>query len=106
MWKIDKGTASGTTTASYEIVLDWKVEELRDKTILLQNTHASASLKYKLLVYASQGGICGEEIPETVLGAGETAKMQLLGLWERLTLQVTDGSGNADYRVDFIGQGA
>lgn len=104
--KLIKNTASGATTPSYENALDWKVEELREKTILLQNTHPSASPKYKLLVYASYNGIAGEEIPETVLEVGKTAKMQLLKPWERPVLQVTDGSGSAAYRVDCIGQGA
>lgn len=52
MWKIDKGSKSGTTTASYVSALDWQVEELSSKTILLKNTHGSLSLKYKLLGYA------------------------------------------------------
>ncbi|MDO9333408.1 MAG: hypothetical protein Q7T57_02660 [Dehalococcoidales bacterium] len=106
MWKVDKGSMTGTTTASYASALDWKVEELREKTIVLKNTHASVSLKYKLLVYASAGGVAGEEVPETTLAAGEIAKMQLLKQWARLVLQVMDGSGHATYQVDYIGQGA
>ena len=106
MWKADKGSMTGITTASYASALDWKVEELREKTIVLKNTHASLSLKYKLLVYASAEGIAGEEVEETTLAAGEIAKMQLLKQWARLVLQVIDGSGHATYQADYIGQGA
>ena len=106
MWKIDKGSLTGTTTAAYASALDWSVEEMREKTIVLKNTHASASLKYKLLVYAAAAGIVDEEVTETTLAAGETAKIQLTRQWARLVLQVIDGSGHATYQVDYIGQGA
>jgi len=36
MWKIDNGSETGTTTASYADALDWKVEELAQKTMLLK----------------------------------------------------------------------
>lgn len=75
MWKVDKGSLIGVTTAAYSSALDWSVEEIREKTIVLKNTHASASLKYKLLAYAALGGIAGEEVAETTLAAGEIAKM-------------------------------
>ncbi|MCK4814668.1 hypothetical protein KA005_02770, partial [bacterium] len=67
MWKIDKGSKTGTATASYASALDWKVEELGSKTILLKNTHASVSLKYKLLGYVAEGGIAKELVTETTL---------------------------------------
>ena len=106
MWKVDKGSLTGTTTAAYVSALDWSVEEMREKTIVLKNTHASNSLKYKLLVYAAAAGIVDEEVTETTLAAGETAKIQLTRQWARLVLQVIDGSGHATYQVDYIGQGA
>ncbi len=31
MWKIDKASKSGTTTAAYQNALDWKTEELAAK---------------------------------------------------------------------------
>ena len=106
MWKVDKGSLTGTTTTAYASALDWSVEEMREKTIVLKNTHTTASLKYKLLVYAAAAGIAGEEVAETTLAAGETAKIQINRQWARLALQVTDGSGHATYQVDYIGQGA
>ncbi|MDD5038767.1 MAG: hypothetical protein PHN78_05565 [Dehalococcoidales bacterium] len=106
MWKIDKGSKSGTTAASYTSALDWPVDELREKTIVLKNTHASFTLKYRLLAYAAAEGNAGEEVGETVLAPGEIAKMQLLKQWSRLVLQVIDGTGQATYQVDYIGQGA
>ena len=84
MWKVDKGSLTGITTAAYASALDWSVEEMREKTIVLKNTHASASLKYKLLVYAAAAGIAGEEVSETTLAAGETSKIPLSRQWARL----------------------
>ena len=106
MWKVNKGTLTGASDPAYANALDWKVEELREKTIILKNTHGTASLKYKLLAYAVPEGIAAEEVEETILSAGAVAKLQLVKQWARLVLQVADGSGTASYQVDFIGQGA
>ncbi len=105
MWKIDKGSLAGTTTGSYADALDWSVSELGQKTILLKNTHASASLKYKLSGCASDGGLAKELVPETILLAGEVAEFHYDRQWHRLLLQVADGSGHASYQVDYEGQG-
>jgi hypothetical protein len=56
MWKVDKGSFTGVTSANYTNVLDWKTAELGEKTILLKNTDAGQSLKYKLRGYAVEGG--------------------------------------------------
>ncbi|MBN1643757.1 MAG: hypothetical protein JW856_02915 [Dehalococcoidales bacterium] len=106
MWKIDKGSLTGNTAASYTNALSWNVDELREKTILLKNTDASLSLKFRLLAYAVSGGNSLEEIGETILSAGQTAKIQFIKQWAVLILQVIDGSGHAAYRIDYIGQGA
>ncbi len=106
MWKIDKGSTSGTTTASYATALDWKVSELGQKTMLLKNTHGSLSLKYKLLGYAAEGGVAKELVAETTLLAGEVAEFHYDRQWHRLVLQVIDGSGDATYTIDYEGQGA
>ena len=91
MWKIDKGSKTGTTTASYADSLDWEASELGQKTILLENTHASLSLKYKLLGYAADGGVTRELVAETTLLAGEVAEFHYDRQWHRLVLQVIDG---------------
>lgn len=106
MWKVDKGSENGTTTASYTSALDWKVEELGAKTMLLKNTHGSLSLKYKLQGYAATGGVAKELVAETTLLAGEVAEFHYDRQWHELVLQVIDGSGNATYTVDYEGQGA
>ncbi len=106
MWKIDKGSSTGTTTASYADALDWKAAELGQKTILLKNTHVSVSLKYKLSGYAAEGGIAKELVAETTLLAGEMAEFHYDRQWHRLVLQVIDGSGSASYQLDHEGQGA
>ena len=106
MWKIDKGSKTGTTTASYATALDWMVPELGQKTMLLKNTHGSLSLKYKLLGYAAQGGVAKELVAETTLLAGEVAEFHYDRQWHRLVLQVIDGNGHATYAIDYEGQGA
>ena len=106
MWKVDKGSQAGTTTASYVSALDWKVKELGTKTILLKNTHASLSLKYKLSGYAVEGGIDKELVAETTLEPGEVAEFHYDRQWHRLVLQLINGSGVATYQVDYEGQGA
>ena len=105
MWKIDKGSKTGTTTESYANALDWKVGELSSKTILLKNTHASLSLKYKLLGYAVDTGIGKELVAETTLLPGEVAEFHYDKQWDSLRLQVINGSGAATYQVDYEGQG-
>lgn len=106
MWKVDKGSITGTTTASYATALNWKVDEAGAKTLLLKNTDASLSLKYQLLGYAVDNGIDRELVPETTLEPGETAEFHYDRQWHRLVLQVKDGSGHAGYQLDYEGQGA
>ena len=106
MWKVDKGSLAGTTTASYVSALDWRVAELSAKTILLKNTHASPSLKCKLLGYAVEGGIDKELVGETILEPGEVAEFHYDRQWDGLVLQVMNGSGAAGYQLDYEGQGA
>ena len=105
MWKIDKGSLSGTTTAAYATALDWQVYELAPKTMLLKNTHASLSLKYKLLGYATENAVTKELVAETTLLAGEIAEFHYDRQWHKLVLQVIDGSGHATYQLDYEGQG-
>jgi hypothetical protein len=106
LWKIDSGTKTGATTASYVSALDWEVSELAQKTMLLKNTHGSLSLKYKLLGYAAEGGAAKELVTETTLLAGEVAEFHYDRQWHRLLLQIINGSGQATYQVDYEGQGA
>jgi hypothetical protein len=106
MWKIDKGSITGTTTASYAAALDWQTAELNKKTVLLKNAHASSSMKYKLLGYASENGVLKELVSETTLLAGEIAEFHYDRQWHRLVLQVVDGTGHSTYQLDYEGQGA
>lgn len=105
MWKIDKGSLMGTTTASYVSALAWKVAEIGAKAILLRNTNTCLSLKYKLLGYAAEGGIEKELVLETTLEAGEVAEFHYDRKWDKLLLQVINGSGAVTYQLDYEGQG-
>ena len=106
MWKVETDSRTGTTTGSYVAALDWTAAEFGAKTILLKNTHASFSLKYKLLGYAVDAGVARELVSETTLAAGETAEFHYDRQWHRLVLHVADGTGAATYQVDYEGQGA
>jgi len=106
MWKIDKDSKTGTTTESYADALEWMASELGQKTILLKNTHASLSLKYKLSGYTVDGGIAKELVAETILLPGEVAEFHYDRQWEKLVLLVKNGDGAATYRIDYEGQGA
>jgi len=105
MWKIDTGTKNGDSSSLYASALEWKVAELGPKSILLKNTHSSASLKYKLLAYLAPGGIGKELVSETVLEAGEIAEFHYNKQWDRFVLMLANGSGTASYRLDYQGQG-
>lgn len=105
MWKLDNGSLSGTTAAAYAPALDWTVVELGAKTMLLENTHATLTLKYRLLGYAVQDGLDITLVPETTLSPGEVAEFHYNQQWHRLVLQVADGSGHATYALDYVGQG-
>jgi len=106
MWKIDKGKLSGTATAAYVTALDWNTSELGAKTILLENTHATLTLKYKLLGYAVQDGLDITLVSETTLSPAEVAQFNYSTQWGRLVLQIIDGTGHATYALDYQGQGA
>ncbi len=106
MWKIDGGQAAGTTGPAYSAALDWKVQDLGAKTILLKNTDPANSLSYRLAGYAAGDGIDHELVAETALLPGETAEFHYDRQWDRLVLQVKNGSGAAAYSVDYQGQGA
>jgi hypothetical protein len=106
MWKVDKGSSTGVTSANYTNVLDWKTAELGEKTILLKNIDAGQSLKYKLRGYAVEGGNVKELAAETILAPGEIAEFHYSRQWDKLELMAASGSGAASYQVDYEGQGA
>jgi len=106
MWKLDNGSKSGTTSAAYVAALDWAVSELGSKPILLENTHTTFTLKYRLLAYAVPDGLDITIVPESTLSPAEVAEFHYSNQWDRLVLQIMDGSGHATYRLDFSGQGA
>ena len=106
MWKVDRGTGSGVSAASYAVALDWKTQDLGAKTILLKNTDGAASLKYKLMGYASDSGIARELVAETAILPGEVAEFHYDRQWHNLTLMVKDSTGHAAYALDYEGQGA
>jgi hypothetical protein len=106
MWKIDKGKLTGTVTAAYVAALDWLTPELGAKTMLLENTHVTLTLKYKLLGYAHADGRSITLVAETTLLPAEVAEFHYDKQWDRLILQVIDGTGHATYALDYSGQGA
>lgn len=105
MWKIDQASLTGVTTAAYVTALDWKTQELGEKTMLLVNTHATLTLMYKLFGYATPQGLDILLVSETTLNPGEVAEFHYSKQWCCLKLQVIDGTGHATYALDYAGQG-
>ncbi len=106
MWKIDRGSTSGTTGAVYANALDWITTELGEKTILLKNTGSPHSLRYKMYGYAGESDVSVELVAENILLPGEIAELHYKRQWHRLVLQAANGSGETDYQIDYEGQGA
>ena len=108
MWKIDRGSQIGITTNNFTEALSWNVSEIGKKTILLKNTDTTNSLQYRLDGYVSYGGIENELVPLYKLTPGEIAEFHYDHQWCKLVLQVKAAvTGNqANYRVDYEGQGA
>ena len=98
------GSLTGTTTAGYTTALEWTDPYERHKTMLLKNTDATLSLKYKVLGYAIRAGISKELIAETTLLADEIAEFHWQKQWHELIIQVIDGSGHATYQIDYEGR--
>lgn len=99
-----KNYVTGTTTDSYVDALDWACEGWQRKTIILKNTDGANSLDYKVLVYAYPSGNSYEEVSETLLSAGSTAKIVLNDTYAEVKVQVKAASaGNqATYRLDYV----
>uniref|UniRef100_A0A6M3KUZ3 Uncharacterized protein n=1 Tax=viral metagenome TaxID=1070528 RepID=A0A6M3KUZ3_9ZZZZ len=109
MWKIDKGRATGTTTAAYVTAFAWECAELREKTIHLVNTHATLSMYFKVLARYSQAQTSAKEdtlVAETSLAAGEDARLQFNKQYFQIIVQVVNNSGAATYELNYCGQGA
>jgi hypothetical protein len=101
-----EGHAEGTVTASYADALNLDVRGFRSKTIFLRNTHATLTMKYKLLASLFYpGGYEEELVAETTLSAVSTAQMICNNSYARLRLQVIDGTGHATYSVDYTMSG-
>lgn len=105
--QVNTGRATGTVTAAYVSALDWDTAGLKKKTIHLFNTHATLTLKYKLLATYNGDQTSGKEdelVAETTLAAGADARFQYDKAYASLILQVIDGSGHATYEVNYIGE--
>jgi hypothetical protein len=104
---LSTGQETGNTTNAYVTALDWDTRFLRDKSMLLKNTHGSNDLKYKLLVLFYYGGADHEEVAEHSLAFGEDVTFQYLKPYARIKLQLKAAvaDSQASYQVDYIGYG-
>jgi len=102
------GHVEGTTVDAYANALDLDTRGQRSKTIILKNTAGANGLKYKLLISAFfEAGEQAEEVAETTLAAGATAKFRYVGAYGRMILQVKAavGSAQATYTADYTMSG-
>lgn len=99
-------TATGPTYDDYIDALDLDLRGWGNATIIINNTHASNSLKYKVLVRVEyDDGIDYTEIPETTLAAGADPNREIIQrAYARAKLQVksTVAGTPASWKVDAI----
>jgi len=95
----------GVTTDAYVDVLDWGVDGLKGKTIIIANTGVSNGLLYKVLVKATWDGHPYEHVTETVLAAGAVDRHILNDAYGRITVQVKSAvaENSTNYEIDCIG---
>jgi len=101
---------NGDTSNTYSPTNPYSMEEVVSKTtIFIKNKHASADLKYKILVYADKEDLVGtviELVSETVLAHGVSIIETLTDPYDAILIQVknatTDVTSTAKIVINWI----
>lgn len=98
-------STSGTTTAAYVAALTWSCLLISKKLIIITNTHATLTMKYRIRGYAYGSTYYIELFPETTLAASTSQPLIIPDTvpFNSITVEVIDGSGHATYAVDYCG---
>lgn len=96
---------TGATVNAYASAVSWPCLGFGRKTITVENTDSTNSLKYKVLCYAHRGGSDHEEVAETTLAKGDDDKITLENPWAVIEIQVksTVPDNHADYAIGYNG---
>ena len=97
-------TLSGTVTASYVTALSWSCLLYPKKTIIITNTHATLTMKYRIRGFAKSGSSYYNEIQAEYTLAALTSRPHIIdNSYDLITVEVKDGSGHATYVIDYTG---
>lgn len=98
-------SVTGTTVNAYANALEWTCPGIKNKGIMLKNTHATNDLKFKVLTYRHPSGQSKEFISETTLAATKIADITLNDAYALIEVKVKSAVANtpATYQVDKVG---
>lgn len=101
---ITPATLTGTVTASYVEALALSCPKTTKKTIIVVNTHATLTMKYRIRGFAKSGSTYYNEIQAEVTLAASTSRPHVIeNSYDEITVEVIDGSGHATYAIDYCG---
>jgi len=101
----EEKSATGTATASYVDAMTLGIAPIKSTSFIIENTHATLTLKYKVLIYRNIGGTYEEEYvaEATIQPLGQdTVNISADLAISKAVLQVKDGTGHATYAVEGI----
>lgn len=76
-------------------------------TIMLKNTGASQTLKYKILGYASYNGTLSDELKAetTVAASTQAATLKVSDGYEKIVVQIKNGDGATTALCEYMKRG-
>jgi len=102
--EITPATVTGICTEAYVTALSLACAGVRNKTIMVVNTDAALTMKYRIRGYAKSGASGYSEIQaEATLAASTSQPHFIENSYDVVTVEVIDGSGHATYAIDYCG---
>lgn len=102
--EITPATVTGTCTAAYATALFLACAGVRNKTIVVVNTDAALTMKYRVRGFAKSGSSYYNEIQaEATLAASTSQPHVIENSYDVVTVEVIDGTGHATYAIDYCG---
>jgi len=102
--EITPATVTGTCTAAYVTALSLACAGVRNKTVVVVNTDAALTMKYRIRGFAKSGSSYYNEIQaEATLAASTSQPHVIENSYDVITVEVIDGSGHATYAIDYCG---
>jgi len=102
--EITPATVTGTCTDAYVTALSLACAGVRNKTIMVVNTDAALTMKYRIRGYAKSGASGYSEIQKEATLAASTSQPHFIeNSYDVITVEVIDGTGHATYAIDYCG---